>query len=269
MSLVRAFTTRMRKPADLDISGPNVGRAASQRNGRPVLRAQISSPVALVSTTNMLSYEAPDINGTTPIGYRDFSSASSASSNSGEDSDASSNSVHSNDTVTDMSSLGPDSPTSPEPNHLSCYFKPAVETTHSSPTQSPHLCTTSAFDAPVLPQRALSHSKKAHEALSRKRSVQRMQSPPGSARTSTELYTPSLDSCVEARSSGPFGKELAQLDEVAEEFGNTVCGVQADADTQYMTAHNLAVFGASDYLGEIHSLIYATFAEEPEVAAWF
>lgn len=259
MSLIRAFTTRGRKPAELDINNPLVGRAASQRNGRPVLRAQISSPVALVSTTNMLSYEAPDIDGTTPIGYRDFSSASSASSNSGEESDASSNSIHSNDTVTDMSSVGGDSPTSPEPNHLSCYFKPAVETTHSSPTQSPHLSTVSSFDAPILPQRALSHSKRAHEAISRKRSVQRMQSP----RTSFE-------SPLDSRTSQPFGKELAQLDEVAEEFGNTVCGVQADADSEYMSAHNLAVFGASDYLSEIHSLIYSTFSsEEPEVAAWF
>lgn len=267
MSLIRAFTTRTRKPGNVEISDPVLGRAASQRNGRPVFRSQISSPVALVSTTNMLSYEAPDIDGTNPIGYRDFSSASSASSNSGEESDASSNSVHSNDTVTDMSSVGGDSPTSPEPNHLSCYFKPAVET--SSPNQSPHLSTASSFDAPMLPQRALSHSKRAHEALSRKRSVQRMQSPAGSARNSLDMFTPSLDSCAEAPTSSPFGNELAQLDEVAEEFGQTVSGVQADADSEYMSSHNLAVYGASDYLSEIHSLIYATFSDESEVAAWF
>jgi hypothetical protein len=130
MSLVRAFTTRGKKT---EASVRPMGRAASHRNGKPVVRAQISSPVALVSTTNMLSYSAPDINGSN---HRDFSS-STASSTSGEESDASTNSIHSNDTNTDMSSI--DESSCPSPNHLSSYFKPAVDTSFNSPNQSPRL----------------------------------------------------------------------------------------------------------------------------------
>jgi len=263
MSLVRAFTTRGKKTdANANVVRP-MGRAASHRNGKPVLRAQISSPVALVSTTNMLSYSAPDINGSN---HRDFS-ASTASSTSGEESDASTNSIHSNDTNTDMSSID-ESPSCPSPNHLSSYFKPAVDTSFNSPTHSPSLSTAASFEAPILPRRAASHSKHAHESLSRKRSVQRLQSPPSSARASSE-FTPSLSASVEAPRENPFGKELEQLDEIAEEFGQTVRNAEYDADTAYMRSRNLGAFAASDYLNEIHGLIAETFEEQHEAAAWF
>lgn len=260
MSLVRAFTTRGKK-TEATVAQP-MGRAASHRNGKPVLRAQISSPVALVSTTNMLSYSAPDINGRN---HRDFS-ASTASSTSGEESDASTNSIHSNDTHTDMSSI--DESPSCSPNHLSSYFKPAVDTSFNSPTHSPSLSQAASFEAPVLPRRAASHSKHAHESLSRKRSVQRLQSPPSSARASSE-FTPSLSASVEAPRENPFGKELEQLDEIAEEFGQTVRNAEYDADAAYMRSRNLGAFAASDYLNEIHGLIADTFEEHHEAAAWF
>lgn len=260
MSLVRAFTTRGKKS---EPTNNILGRAASHRNGKPVVRAQISSPVALVSTTNMLSYSAPDINGSN---YRDFS-ASTASSTSGEDSDASTNSIHSNDTHTDMSSID-ESPSCPSPNHLSSYFKPAVDTSSNSPSHSPSLSQSASFEAPILPRRAPSHSKHAHESLSRKRSVQRLQSPPTSARVSSE-FTPSLSASVEAPRENPFGKELEQLDEIAEEFGQTVRNAEYDADTAHMRSRNLGAFAASDYLNEIHGLIAETFEERHEAAAWF
>jgi hypothetical protein len=259
MSLVRAFTTRGKKT---EASVRPMGRAASHRNGKPVVRAQISSPVALVSTTNMLSYSAPDINGSN---HRDFSS-STASSTSGEESDASTNSIHSNDTNTDMSSI--DESSCPSPNHLSSYFKPAVDTSFNSPNQSPRLSAAASFEAPILPRRAPSHSKHAHESLSRKRSVQRLQSPPTSAYASSE-FTPSLSASVEAPRDNPFGKELEQLDEIAEEFGQTVRNAEYDADTAYMRSRNLGAFAASDYLNEIHGLIAETFEEQHEAAAWF
>lgn len=262
MSLVRAFTTRGKKP-EPHVTLP-MGRAASHRNGKPVVRAQISSPVALVSTTNMLSYSAPDING---LNRRDFS-GSTASVSSGEDSDASTQSVHSNDTNTDMSSID-ESPTCPSPNHLSSYFKPAVDTSNSSPNHSPSLSTAASFEGPTLPRRAPSHSKHAHESLSRQRSVQRLQSPPSSARASSE-FAPSLSASVEAPRENPFGKELEQLDEIAEEFGQTVRSAEQDADAAYMRSRNLGAFAASDYLNEIHGLIAETFEEQqPEAVAWF
>jgi len=261
MSLVRAFTTRGKK-AEANVALP-MGRAASHRNGKPVIRAQISSPVALVSTTNMLSYSAPDING---LGRRDFS-ASTTSSTSGEETDASANSIHSNDTHTDMSSID-ESPTCPSPNHLISYFKPAVDTSLNSPNNSPSLSTAASFEGPTLPRRAPSHSKHAHESLSRKRSVQRLQSPPGSAHASAE-FTPSLSASVEAPHDNPFGKELEQLDEIVEEFGQAVRSAEYDADTEYMRSPNLGAFAVSDYLNEIHGAIPETIEEQPEDASWF
>lgn len=250
MSLVRAFTTRRNKSEALN--NVHVGRAASQRQGRPVLRAQISSPVALLSSTNALSYDAPDITGTAPVdGAHDFSSSSSRTSH--EDSDASTFDIQSN---TDASSIE-DSPISPEPepNHLSCYFK--------KQDTSPRTSAQTTFDAPTIPQRVPSHSKKAHERVHRKRSVQRLMSPPTSiVRNSTEMFKP-----VEALQENPFGNELAQLDEVAEEFNNTVRDAEFEADAAIIKSRGLAQYSAESYLEEIHSLIYEAFQAEEQT--WF
>nr|OQO15379.1 hypothetical protein B0A51_17296 [Rachicladosporium sp. CCFEE 5018] len=265
MSLMRAFTTRRNKPEEL--SSVIIGRAASQRGGKPILRTQISSPIALLSTSNMLALEAPQIQGAQPVFYRGASGSSTGSS-SADDSDASTsaNSIHSADTAnTEMES----SPVSPEPNHLSCYFKPAVETSaNSSPLQSPHLSHVSSFDAPLIPSRAASHSKKAHVNLSRQRSL-RVQSPPPSAHSSVEIFSQKQSSFVEAPRENPFGKELAQLDEVAEEFGNTVHSVEAEADAAHMHERDLAYFAAPDYVSEIHDLLNELFGEEEQTVSWF
>ncbi|KXT14057.1 hypothetical protein AC579_10531 [Pseudocercospora musae] len=257
MSLARTFTTRLR---DNDPPNIHIGRAASQRAGRPVRRTQISSPVALISSSNALSFDAPDIAGTKRIQYR-HASASSTSSNA-DDSDASTMDLNSN---TDASSIE-NSPidVEPEPNHLSCYFKPAVDTT--TPAHSPSSSKHSSFDAPSIPQRVPSHSKKAHEFLHRKRSVQRLMSPPVSMvrPDSTDMfsgYTPP----VEAPRENPFGNELAQLDEVAEELTFAVRDAEAEEDIAYMQANGLAAFGAQDYLSEIHSAIYECFHAEATV----
>ncbi|KAK8205531.1 hypothetical protein M8818_004900 [Zalaria obscura] len=262
MSLVRAFTTRRNRP---EISAPFMSRAASQRSpGKPVVRSQISSPVALISTTNVLSYDAPNILGTAPIpGARNTSSASSVSSShsSADDSDGgSSNDMRSSGTLTDASSVDePITPGSPEPNHLSCYFKPAVTTSNpASAVSSPR----PSFDAPAIPRRAPSHSKKAHVQLSRKRSVQRMVNPPSTAqemaRHSTDMFSKEID----APNTHPFGRELEQLNEVAEEFGSAVRDAEADADRVFMEAHGLEQYGATDYMTEIQDLLSSILEEE-------
>jgi hypothetical protein len=269
MELARAFTMRGKKP-EMQISTPMyIGRAASQRAGRPVQRSAISSPVALVSTSNVQLNNAQAIAGTSPIDMRNVSSGSSITSSSADDSDASSG-HRSNDTVTDASSID-ESPV--EPNHLSCYFKPAVDTEHKSPMHSPSLSTTSSMDTPRLPQRVPSHSKKAHESLHRKRSVQRMLSPPATSRdivrNSAEMFSPTKSSFVEAPKENPFGSELAQLDEVAEEFGQVVCDAESQADMAVIKSRDLACHSASDYLADIQSLIYETFHEpSADFAGW-
>jgi len=267
-SFARAISTRRNKPHDIEISNPLfISRAASQRGGRPVLRAQISSPTALISTSNAQVYQAHSIAGRSPIEIRNVSSGSSATSSSGEDSDASNGSIHSRDTVTDASSVD-ESPVTTEPdyNHLTTYFKPSVDT--QSPT-SPTSSTRPSLDTPRIPQRAPSHSKKAHEGLHRKRSIQRMLSPPPSrgkemARSSADIFSPPQTSIVEVPRENPFGKELAQLDAVAEEFGQVVKNAERDADEVYMENRNLARYSASDYMFEIQGFIHDMFRDEQQ-----
>ena len=97
--------------------------------------------------------------------------------------------------------------------------------------------------------------------MHRKLSVQRLMSPPTSiVRNSAEMFWP-----VEApQESNPFGSELAQLDEVAEELSHAVRDAETEADVTYMESHGLAQYDAASYMDEIHSLIYETYhAEEP------
>ncbi|KAK4993236.1 hypothetical protein LTR50_000581 [Elasticomyces elasticus] len=275
MSLARAFTTRRKRPEGIATSG-FLSRTFSQKSPAPSpsIRHKISSPVALISTTNVLSYNAPDIVGTSPIESRNgfFSSSSVSSHSSADDSDASSTSEHSRDTVTDASSID-ESPTL-EPNHLSCYFKPSVETSGLLSRSNSVLSTgRPSFDsgAPIVPQRAASHSKKAHEVLSRKRSIQRIAAPPTSAR---EMSWPSAESlsggaaaAVVDVAAHPFGKELEQLNEIAEEFGSAVRDAEADADRSCIEARDLAVYGANEYVTEIGALLEKVFDGDSPFAA--
>ena len=84
------------------------------------------------------------------------------------------------------------------------------------------------------------------------------------ARSSTEIFSQTRTAFVEApkESPNPFGKELEQLDRVAEEFGQVVRTAEADADAVYMESHGLAHFAASDYMSEIQGLIHDMFADE-------
>lgn len=266
MSLIRSFTTRRSEK----FQNSFLSRAVSQRspNKASILRSQISAPVALISTTNNLCYDSPGIAGTSPIAMSgNFSSASSVTSSSvAYDSDASSNSVHSRDTMTDASSVD-ESPSSPEPNHLSCYFKPSVYTDVADDTTF-IMAGRQSFDAPIVPQRAASHSKRAHVQLSRKRSVQRSVAPP--PESAQELTRDSID-FFNSGSSHPFVKELEQLDEVAEEFNSVVRDAEADADRVFMEAHGLASFSSYDYRFDISDLLSAAFEEESspfEQAGW-
>lgn len=272
MSIMRSFTTRRKEP-EFDPNTPNfLGRAASLRGGRPVPRTKISGPVALVSTTNMLSYNAPNIAGTQPVEQRDVSSSS-------EESDGSNGSVHSHETdPTDMSS--PDaSPTSaePEPNHLSHYFKAAVDAAHK-PMRSPSLSGSPILldsPSPALPRRAPSHSKRAHEALSRKLSVQRARSPSAQGRgvsrtrNSADMFNSMATAFVEAPKDGS-----PQLDAVAEESGGSSTTLtEHEFDAMYLRTKNLAHVSAADYLQEINPYL-AIYLDDstpsvPDFSGWF
>ena len=253
----------------MEISTPMyIGRAASQRGGRPVIRAKISSPTALLSTSNAQVHNASAIEGRSPIEIRHVSSGSASDSNNDSDSGSGSGSVHSYETDATSVDNSPISP-EPEPNHLSAYFKPAIDT-HSRATSHSSSARPS-FDAPRIPQRAPSHSKRAHEGVHRKRSIQRMLSPPPSrgaqdTRSSTEIFglpSPAKASFVEApKESSPFANELAQLDEVAEELGQVVKSAERDADAVYLQDRGLGCYSANDYMWEIQGLIHEMFRDE-------
>ncbi|KAL1303996.1 hypothetical protein AAFC00_000440 [Neodothiora populina] len=270
MSLARAFTTR-RNRADKPSTGGFLGRSTSHRSPAKPTKPQISAPINLISSTNVLSFDAPDIVGTVPTPYAtaayversmSFGASDSSSRSSGDHSDVSSASAR--DYSTDASSLT-SSPNSPEPNHLSCYFKPSVYTdlpdrpgSQSSQTSQP------SFDAPAVPQRAPSHSKKAHMHVSRQRSISRLRSPPSTAQ---EMVRESSENFA-SEQIHPFGKELEQLNEIAEEFGGVVRDAEADADYHFMEAHGLAYFSATDYMMEVQEMLDTVFEEEDVQAGW-
>ncbi|KGY14806.1 hypothetical protein PABG_12300 [Paracoccidioides brasiliensis Pb03] len=172
-SLSRAFTKRTQKP--LVVSAPMPYREGQLKlPAGTIKRNEISLPVQLLSTTNLLAYTAPDLEKPRhKLQYRDqhqqhqqhqqqsqttstlkktsASSANSSSSSfrSAEDSDVTTNSsaasassssfVHTSSTTPlispEMSSAEEHSPVAPEPNHLSGYFsKPA----RSSSTDEAH-----------------------------------------------------------------------------------------------------------------------------------
>jgi len=246
MSLARAFTKRIQRPDAM-------GRIGSIRN-------QISSPVALLSTTNMLSYDAPDI-ATLHINTTDgaLSTASSAPSTPGrQSSDNDSDGLTPSTVSTDASSV--ESSPRDESNHLSSYFRPGPDTVRKA---------AEVEDIPVLPSRAPSHSKREHERLARKRSLQCVR--PASAQSMRESVLSRSNSELRhscARTStndkltvNPFSQELAQLNEVVEEFGATARDVAAEEDTAVMQSRGLMKFGLDDYLQEIQPLWSIVFAE--------
>jgi hypothetical protein len=70
--------------------------------------------------------------------------------------------------------------------------------------------------------------------------------------------------------SHPFGKELEQLNEVAEEFGGVVRDAEMEADMSAIREKGLATLCAADYLAEIKPLFSNRFDHlyQPAPMAW-
>lgn len=268
------------------------------------IRHKISSPVELIHTTNILSYNAPDINPKT---------ASSTGSHRSDDDMSDSHTTGSTPpTSPDVESspkrsLIPQRSLSPEPNHLSSYFTVPGQTAGPPPVQP---------EAPVVPQRAASHSKKTYNTLVRQRSASALSeqsqrtvsskasltfSRSSSTSTSTSQSATSqhhkakLSSGAAAspnpsfpvRSSSrshrvpqqqqhqqhrkdysesqhPFGPELAQVSEIAEEFGIKEHINVVDEEAQFMLDKGLLKFSAEDYLGDIRDMFATFFFAQPD-----
>jgi hypothetical protein len=180
---------------------------------------------------------------------------------------------------------------SPEPNHLSCYF--------TAPTQQ---TTPSTQEAPIIPKRSPSHTKKASfENLANKHARFSNQSNKTvstkasftlsrSSSTSTTATSVSSNSYSQkspmpkilsatpvspspsaprfrrpmdgVESQHPFGQELAKVSELAEELGVKDKLQDVDEEEEQLIANGLLKFKAEDYLAEIHELLSALMKPE-------
>ncbi|PWY94892.1 hypothetical protein BO94DRAFT_213011 [Aspergillus sclerotioniger CBS 115572] len=234
MSLARAFTKRNKRP---EVSAPMPYREAHKFSG-PINRDKISAPVELLSTTNMLAYNAPDIHSAT--------SSSTSSLQSPDDSELSftQRSFTSPLTTPDESPI--------EPNPLPSYFPKRSATITSHPRSS--TSTASSTEAPLVPKRALSHTKRTHQELARQRSLSRLSPPPLNSLRSTSSSRPVHDSYK--AEPHPFSKELEQVNEVVEEFGGARI---LDDEELILRDKGLMKFTADDYLVEIEDLYGSIF----------
>lgn len=255
-------------------------RSASTREYRgPILRHKISAPIQLVHTTNMLSYNAPDL----PNPSIGNSSVKSSSVKSDVDSESNSLAESTPPTSPDVSPA--DECPSPVPNHLSSYFMaPERAFTPSPKIEQP----------PAIPQRSPSHTKKnSYDAIARQRSISRMSKESEHTLASKASFSFSRSSSTSTRASSvsstttgerklapppvfappafqqrsyakephPFGHELAQVTELAEEYGAKDTSLVGDKEAQSLKEKGLFKFTADDYINEIES-IFTTFLHE-------
>jgi len=80
------------------------------------------------------------------------------------------------------------------------------------------------------------------------------------SRSSVDMFSSKEN--ISPVSAHPFGKELEQLHEVAEEFGTVVRDAEAEEDRNVILSRGLAQFCASDYMNEIESVYNTIFAED-------
>ncbi|KAK2855570.1 hypothetical protein FQN49_005056 [Arthroderma sp. PD_2] len=283
-SLGRAFTKRQKRP---EVSAPMPFREGQPRFAAGTIkRSKISAPVELLSTTNLLAYTAPDIQKhghsnshghghKNPIISRPtikhpqpklaHSTSSSSSFRSADESDAS-NSLRTPSTTLTTPSLPPSTESSPvlrdqtNPNPLACYFDQK-----DAPTSAPHKETT-----PSIPSRALSHTKKSHQELSRQRS---------SASNNSAVKNTSLAATHAAHSAAatsrnptqnvhahPFGKELEQVNEVAEEF--SAGHFFRDEDERILADKGLVRVDVVEYLEEVKEVYAYVFGGDAARRDW-
>lgn len=242
-TITRAFTKRNKRP-EVSAPMPYRGEGHVRFNSGTIKRGNISGPVQLLSTTNMLAYNAPDLNAHTP--------SSTSSVQSQEDSDVAISPQSYSSSLTNITT--PDiSPHDSSPVDSNPHPKrSATVTSHprSSTTSS------SSNDAPMVPKRAPTHTKRSHQELSRKRS-QRMSPPPSEPPRSTPTVRASQD--MFKSEAHPFSKELEQVNEVAEEFGNLQV---MDEEERILYRKGLKKFTVDDYLSEIEELYGSIFDDK-------
>lgn len=273
MSLARAFTQRIK----------------GDRSPR-IKHHDISLPIELISSTNSMSYDAPDISLLKRQGFpRALNTALfKRSSGNAEDSFPAS---PADDTphLTDASSIESSSPRL-ERNHLTQYFpanhaqpttpakqsnpevviKSAESSKPSSVSDANSMADEAEFSAPVLPRRAASHSKREHERLARKRSIRASTPVADGPKPTLATIAITEDVAEDQRQdpapstepkedSNPFDAEIAQLSAVQEDYQTAARAIERDEDMVYMMMKGLGKFDASEYLAELEPFRIAAF----------
>ncbi|KAI5786419.1 hypothetical protein DFH27DRAFT_257986 [Peziza echinospora] len=216
-------------------------------------KLQISAPIELVSTTNMISYTAPALPRGSPLSATSTSPSSSpitrTSSSAGRFPKKTASSDI--DSASSASNSPPISPTA-APNHLSSYFAPLSQVPQLPPMSPARSLSTRSNASTSSGQSSSSSnntaSKPKRSASSASSSSRSNRKSGGSGSTSA----PPRSSHHRAMHSNPFGAELAKVSEIAEEYGVNVNDMEYD----YMCERGLQRFAADDYLAEIGG-IYA------------
>ena len=262
MSLARALTTVRRVRG---ITSEEPAQTIPQRSGtlrktdfRVVDRAKISLPVTLLSTTNALAYDAPDIPRVTAMVSPSTSLSSSRRSYECSESGASS--------ATSISTPALSREGSPvlEAKNSSSYFstspkKLLIDLPEITPLSPVFKEIEIPPTTPAVPSRALSHTKRTHQALARKRSLSRLS---GEAQSNTGSRVVSSESIASPIEEHPFGAELTKVMEVAEEFGVKDVYIWNEEE-QFLMDQGLLRFSAEDYITEIQPLFGMAFYNSP------
>ncbi|RYP92488.1 hypothetical protein DL770_001354 [Monosporascus sp. CRB-9-2] len=284
MSLARALTTRRAKQPSTDMRIiPQRSNTTRSHAYSGSIRNKISSPVELTHTTNMLAYNAPDL-------YPQ--SASSTTSKSDDESESPRTSSSSVPTSPDISSVDD----RPGTNHLSCYFtvpgqklpaidseppvipkrspshtkKASFERMMNKPPRPPHQSSNSvSTKASFALSRSSSTPTKAHAAsasLSRKGSVPSVHSTASVASPVATRSSPSQRKAAgRMENKHPFGLELAQVTEIAEDYGVKEKLSVIDEEEQELISRGLYRFRPEDYMSEIQGLFSTFFGSEPTI----
>ncbi len=240
--------------------------------------------MALTHTTNMLAYNAPDL-------HPKSASSTSSKATSDEDSGSARTSTSSPPTSPDISSVEGRS-VLPETNHLSCYFtvsgqKPDAEAP-AIPKRAPSHVKKVSYDQPAKRPPRLSHQSHgsvstnaslslsrsasistaatslSSGSISRKRSVPTIPSTPGLSSPPPTRSSPRNRRTIErSEIQHPFGPELAQVTEIAEDYGvREKLNIMEEEELE-LISRGLCKFRPEDYLSEIQGLFSTFFRPEP------
>lgn len=292
MSLARAFTSRRSKQnvlaAEAD-SRPHRSNSTKAFGSKSV-RSMISGPIELVHTTNMLSYNAPDL-------FPKLATSTTSTPTIDEDSlSDSTNTNHSTPpTSPDIVKSPKESSADVKPNHLSCYFSPPGEAAPPAKTSSTSMVQQRApshriksFDTPTRQGSVARFSEQSNRSVSTKNSLNfsRASSSSTSTLATSVSHTPHLVRKVSSASEGtsvrpssstgtaasqrqdhspvqrqPLGPELAQVREIVEEYGVKDRLSLLDREEQELASKGLVKLSADDYLREVQGLFRSFFTD--------